>query len=44
MDKSSKTIALILVIASFMLSGCNTINGMGKDVERVGEKVQGASR
>ncbi len=44
MFKSSKTIALILVIASFMLSGCNTINGMGKDVERVGEKVQGASR
>ena len=44
MHKSSKTIALMLVIASFMLSGCNTINGMGKDVERVGEKVQGASR
>ncbi|MFT5590074.1 MAG: putative small secreted protein [Bradyrhizobium sp.] len=44
MHTSSKTIALILVIASFMLSGCNTINGMGKDVERVGEKVQGASR
>ncbi|MEB0135674.1 entericidin A/B family lipoprotein [Actimicrobium sp. CCC2.4] len=34
----------MLVLASFMLSGCNTINGLGKDVERVGEKVQGASR
>ncbi|EGF33963.1 hypothetical protein IMCC9480_2906 [Oxalobacteraceae bacterium IMCC9480] len=43
MHKTSKTIALMLVLASFMLSGCNTINGLGKDVERVGEKVQGAS-
>ena len=44
MYKRSKTILLLLVIASFMMSGCNTINGLGKDVERVGEKVQGASR
>ncbi|WP_344762670.1 entericidin A/B family lipoprotein [Actimicrobium antarcticum] len=39
-----KTVALLLVIAGFLLTGCNTINGIGKDVERVGEKVQGASR
>ncbi|MEY2824917.1 MAG: hypothetical protein RLZ64_1455, partial [Pseudomonadota bacterium] len=26
------------------LAGCNTINGLGKDVEKLGEKVQGASK
>ena len=39
-----KAIALLLLVASgFALSGCNTMNGMGKDVERAGEKVQNAS-
>jgi predicted small secreted protein len=27
-----------------LLAGCNTINGLGKDVEKLGEKVQGASK
>lgn len=31
---------LSLVGFSVALMGCNTINGMGKDVERGGEKVQ----
>ncbi len=39
-----KAIALLLLVASgFALSGCNTMNGMGKDIERGGEKVQNAS-
>lgn len=40
-----KTIALFLMIAvSSFLVGCNTVNGFGKDVEKVGEKMQGASK
>ena len=37
-----KLVVLIMSIAS--LAGCNTINGLGKDVEKLGEKVQGASK
>jgi predicted small secreted protein len=36
-----KLVVLILSIA--LLAGCNTINGLGKDIEKLGEKVQGAS-
>jgi len=35
---------LLLVTSGVMLSGCNTMNGLGKDVERGGEKVQDASK
>ena len=34
---------LLLVVSGVLLSGCNTMNGMGKDIERGGEKVQNAS-
>lgn len=40
-----KVITLLLLVTSgYMLSGCNTMNGMGKDIERGGEKIQGASQ
>ncbi|HWP20653.1 MAG TPA: entericidin A/B family lipoprotein [Burkholderiaceae bacterium] len=33
-----------LILASALgLAGCNTVQGMGKDVERGGEKVQDAA-
>ncbi|MEY3980980.1 MAG: hypothetical protein RLZZ375_2409 [Pseudomonadota bacterium] len=35
---------VVLIIAMALLAGCNTINGLGKDVEKLGEKVQGASK
>ncbi len=35
------TIAMLLAIA---LSGCNTMKGFGKDVERGGERVQDAAQ
>jgi entericidin B len=38
----SKLLALMLVLAS-ALSGCNTIQGAGKDIERGGEKLQDAA-
>ncbi|MEY2864356.1 MAG: hypothetical protein RLY58_2063 [Pseudomonadota bacterium] len=38
----SKMIAVV-ALAAVVLTGCNTIKGIGKDVERGGEKVQGAA-
>jgi len=35
---------VVLIMAIALLAGCNTINGLGKDVEKLGEKVQGASK
>ena len=29
-----------LLIATATLSACNTVNGVGKDVESVGKKIQ----
>lgn len=29
-----------LIIISMMLTGCNTINGMGKDISKVGSFMQ----
>ncbi|MEN3292029.1 MAG: entericidin [Burkholderiales bacterium] len=40
-----KKIISVLSIAAFAfgLTACNTMKGFGKDVERGGEKVQGAA-
>lgn len=35
---------LIVVGLALVVSGCNTVNGIGKDFERLGEKVQDASK
>ncbi len=32
---------LVLLTSAFCLTGCNTWEGAGKDVERAGEKMQG---
>jgi predicted small secreted protein len=31
-----------LAIAVFVLAGCNTISGVGKDVQKVGQVITGA--
>ncbi|MDO9242566.1 MAG: entericidin A/B family lipoprotein [Rhodocyclaceae bacterium] len=37
-----KTLMLILTAATFTLSGCNTVQGIGKDIEKGGEAIQKA--
>jgi predicted small secreted protein len=37
-----KAIALVLAISAFALAGCNTISGVGKDVQRAGQVITGA--
>jgi entericidin A len=39
-----KKIAFVMLAMGFLLAGCNTINGLGKDVEKLGEKVQDATK
>ncbi|MES2295903.1 MAG: entericidin A/B family lipoprotein [Pseudomonadota bacterium] len=33
-----------LIALALLLAGCNTINGFGKDVQKVGEKVEKAAK
>ena len=35
-----KITAILLASVSLMLAGCNTVGGFGKDVQKVGEKVE----
>lgn len=41
-----KRIFSVAVLAAFTLSllGCNTVRGVGRDVEKVGEKIEDAAR
>ncbi len=41
-----KRIFSVAVLAAFTLSiwGCNTVKGVGRDVEKVGEKIEDAAR
>ena len=36
-----KKAVLLLIASVWLLAGCNTMHGFGKDVERAGEKIQG---
>ena len=41
----NRLIGVSLLVSVFIgLSGCNTMAGAGKDVERTGEKIQDASK
>ena len=33
-----------LFLAALVLAGCNTVSGFGKDVQKVGQKMEGAAR
>ncbi|MDP2809022.1 MAG: entericidin A/B family lipoprotein [Rhodocyclaceae bacterium] len=37
-----KTLALIIAAAAFILAGCETARGLGKDIEKGGEAIQKA--
>ncbi len=34
----------LVAAALLMLAGCNTLEGIGKDVEKAGEALQGAAK
>lgn len=35
---------MMLLVVTMVLAGCNTVNGMGKDLEQAGEAVQKSSK
>lgn len=35
---------MMLLAVAMVLAGCNTVNGMGKDIEQAGEAVQKSSK
>ncbi len=39
-----RIVSLLLVLSFGLVAGCNTVNGAGKDIERGGEKIQGAAQ
>jgi len=34
--------AVVMFVAVLMLSGCNTMEGLGKDIQKGGEQIQKA--
>lgn len=36
----NKLLVLVVLCFAVMLSGCNTWHGFGKDLEKVGDKIQ----
>jgi predicted small secreted protein len=41
--ETMKTI-VTLIAAAFVLAGCNTVRGIGQDVQKAGEKIEDATR
>ena len=35
---------LLVVVAALLLSACNTVKGVGQDIQRAGEKIEGAAK
>ena len=40
----NKFVALLALLMIGVLSGCNTMHGLGKDIERGGEKLQNSAK
>jgi predicted small secreted protein len=38
-----KIVTLLLVIAALVLAGCNTVEGMGKDIKQAGSSIEKAA-
>jgi predicted small secreted protein len=40
----SRILALLLMLSYVAITGCNTVEGAGKDIERGGEKMQNSAK
>ena len=38
------SLLLLALISAVVLGGCNTIQGAGKDLQKMGEKIEGAAK
>jgi predicted small secreted protein len=39
-----KTIIATLLATAFLLAGCNTVKGVGQDIQKAGEKIEDAGK
>ena len=39
-----KRILFVLLASLYVLAGCNTVEGMGKDIQKGGEKIEDAAK
>ena len=39
-----KKVSMLVLAAATLLAGCNTFEGVGKDVQSVGRTVEGAAK
>ena len=39
-----KRMVALLLLSTLVLAGCNTFAGMGKDIQKAGETVEGAAK
>ncbi|NMM11027.1 MAG: entericidin A/B family lipoprotein [Polaromonas sp.] len=44
MKKTTALLILSLGSLAFLLVGCNTFRGIGQDVQKVGEKIEGSAK
>jgi entericidin A len=44
MIKRMSVLLLVIILSSAILVGCNTVRGVGKDIEKTGEVIQGTTR
>lgn len=35
---------LVLIATTWLLAGCNTFEGMGRDIQKAGETIEGAAK
>ncbi|MFY7872473.1 MAG: entericidin A/B family lipoprotein [Limnohabitans sp.] len=40
----NKLLTLALLAATLSLVGCNTVKGVGQDIQKAGEKIEGAAK
>lgn len=39
-----KLFTLLVVSSAFVLCACNTVKGMGQDIQKAGEKIEGSAK
>jgi len=39
-----KITVLVLAVCAFVLVGCNTVEGMGKDIKKAGQEIEKAAK
>jgi len=39
-----KTVSVLLLTAMFALVGCNTVQGLGQDIQKGGQAIEGAGK